>query len=294
MRNKYILIGVVVGVLLSSVVVVLAGNLDSPGAPTDAASESYTLKDIYDRLDAGTDGSKSTFTEPASGPSSTMHTLNDIMAKAPEMDDTNGAGVADVASGKKFWGLTSGAWGLQTGTASGGGGAGVPKTGQTTSYATGDDGDLQKGVAWPTPRFTDNADGTVTDNLTGLIWLKNANCAGATRDWSTALSDVAQLNTDGTMNSNNCGDTSNVGSHQNDWRLPNVRELYSLIHSGQPDPGAWLNSQGFSSVVSDFYWSSTTFAFYTGWAWAVDLGYSTVFDQGKTGDYSVWPVRGGQ
>jgi hypothetical protein len=31
----------------------------------------------------------------------------------------------------------------------------VPKTGQTTSYATGDDGDLEKGVAWPNPRFTD-------------------------------------------------------------------------------------------------------------------------------------------
>ena len=63
-----------------------------------------------------------------------------------------------------------------------GGGSGYPapvhKTGQTTSYATGDDGDLEKGVAWPNPRFTDNSDGTVTDNLTGLIWLKNANCFG--------------------------------------------------------------------------------------------------------------------
>jgi len=55
----------------------------------------------------------------------------------------------------------------------------VPKTGQTTSYATGDDGDLEKGVAWPDPRFMDNGNGTVTDNLTGLIWLKNANCFGA-------------------------------------------------------------------------------------------------------------------
>src|SRR5215831_10404550 len=52
----------------------------------------------------------------------------------------------------------------------------VPRTGQTTSYAAGDDGALQKGVAWPTPRFTDNNNGTITDNLTGLIWLKNANC----------------------------------------------------------------------------------------------------------------------
>lgn len=50
----------------------------------------------------------------------------------------------------------------------------VPKTGQTQSYTAGDDGDLQKGVAWPTPRFAGNGNGTVTDKLTGLIWLKNA------------------------------------------------------------------------------------------------------------------------
>jgi hypothetical protein len=64
----------------------------------------------------------------------------------------------------------------------------VPKTGQTTCWdehgepinceGTGQDGELQKGVPWPDPRFTDNADGTVTDNLTGLIWLRNADCFG--------------------------------------------------------------------------------------------------------------------
>ena len=36
----------------------------------------------------------------------------------------------------------------------------VPQTGQTTIYATGDDGDLQMGIPWPAPRFTDNSDGT--------------------------------------------------------------------------------------------------------------------------------------
>ena len=52
----------------------------------------------------------------------------------------------------------------------------VEKTGQTTEYATGDDGDLEQGVDWPNPRLTDNQDGTVTDNLTGLVWLTKANC----------------------------------------------------------------------------------------------------------------------
>jgi hypothetical protein len=55
----------------------------------------------------------------------------------------------------------------------------VPRTGQTTSYAASDDGALQRGVVLPTPRFTDNSNGMITDNLTGLIWLKNANCPNA-------------------------------------------------------------------------------------------------------------------
>ena len=98
---------------------------------------------------------------------------------------------------------------------------GVPKTGQTTIYAAGDDGDLQKGIALPSPRFTDNGNGTVTDNLTGLIWLKNANCIGASYpqldqegvpgdgavDWSNALNFVAGIN----AGIYDCSDTSGDG-----------------------------------------------------------------------------------
>ena len=40
----------------------------------------------------------------------------------------------------------------------------VAKTGQTVSYMAGDDGALRPGVAAPSPRFSDNANGTVTDN----------------------------------------------------------------------------------------------------------------------------------
>jgi len=57
------------------------GTPDSPSAP--AATSSYTLEDIYNRLDTGAPGTPSTFTEPTSGPGTgTMHTLNEIMAKA--------------------------------------------------------------------------------------------------------------------------------------------------------------------------------------------------------------------
>ncbi len=67
----------------------------------------------------------------------------------------------------------------------------MAQTGQTTSFAPGDDGDIQAGVPFPTPRFRDNQDGTVTDNLTGLIWLREANCSTISYvDWPTAVSTV--------------------------------------------------------------------------------------------------------
>jgi len=76
------------------------------------------------------------------------------------------------------------------------------KTGQTTQYEDGDDGNLQIGIADSGVRFTDNNDGTVTDNRTRLIWLKNANVTGDGEDWSDAFSDISELNSAGTMNGN--------------------------------------------------------------------------------------------
>jgi hypothetical protein len=121
MRKKYMMIGlagVVVGMLLSSAAVVLAGNLGSPSPP--GATSSYTLEDIYNRLHDGTQGSPSTFTEPASGPTAgSGHTLDEIMAQAPEaVDYQYGATAAHVLSGKTFWGLTPdlGTWGPRTGS----------------------------------------------------------------------------------------------------------------------------------------------------------------------------------
>jgi hypothetical protein len=295
MRNKYTWISVVLLVLafggLGFGVGRLAaapGTLDSPGPL--GSTLSYTLEDIYNRLDTGAAGAQRIFTEPSSGPTSgTGHTLNQTMAIAPEVDDTNGATQGDVLAGKTFWELTSGGWGLTTGTR---GAAPVPKTGQTTSYATGDDGDLEKGVTWPTPRFTDNGDGTVTDNLTGLIWLKQANCGG-TRNWANALTFANSLY-DGWTGDGSGGDCGlSDGSSAGDWRLPNVRELQSLIDYGRYYP-ALPSGHPFTGGQSKLYWSSTTYAPNTSLAWYVYMsdGYVSAYNQTNT--LYVWPVRGGQ
>jgi len=170
-----------------------------------------------------------------------------------------------------------------TGTHEGGGGAtynaGVPKTGQTTSYRTGDDGDLEKGVAWPDPRFTDHGNGTVTDNLTGLMWTKNANLPGGST-WNDAIDYCNAMN-------------AGAGTYgYNDWRLPNVRELQSLIDYSRWSP-ALPSGHPFTGVQPYSYWSSSS-ADLSYEAWFVYLPLGRVDHDNNADEYYVWPVRAGQ
>ena len=161
----------------------------------------------------------------------------------------------------------------------------VARTGQTNSYASGDDGSLQKGVVPPSPRFTDNLNGTVTDNLTGLIWLKNADCFGS-HNWANALSTVNVL----AEGSCSLTDSSVAG----DWRLPNIKELQSLIDFGQLFP-ALPPGHLFLNVQTDAYWSSTSDALSpTTLAWIIYLPAGGAVAIGKENLHSVWAVRGGQ
>ena len=157
------------------------------------------------------------------------------------------------------------------------------------------------GVEWPVPRFTDNGDGTVRDNLTGLIWLKDANCSlfNAPRNWYDALGILVPQ-----LENGYCGLSD--GSGAGDWRLPNLFELQSLHTLGNlgiiavpntTGTGYWTEGDPFQNVQESNYWTSTNHDVphpQVGYvAWIVDMDTVRVDFVLKTELYYVWPVRGG-
>jgi hypothetical protein len=97
--------------------VAFAGSLDNSGNPANGSNMPSTTA-IYNRLDSGAEISiPGAFQEPAAGPAPSGRTLAEIATKLPAADNSNGAALTDVLSGKTFWGLrTDGTWGLKTGT----------------------------------------------------------------------------------------------------------------------------------------------------------------------------------
>jgi hypothetical protein len=156
---------------------------------------------------------------------------------------------------------------------------GILRTGQTRSYAAGDDGDFERGVSWPDPRFVDEGDGTVIDRVTGLMWTKNAQKILGTMNWHDALKACNDL----------------VFAGYDNWRLPNVREILSLIDYGMDNP-ALPDGQPFDDVqTSHLHWSSTTCVPHTAQAWCVGLKNGAVGRYNKASNaYFVWPVRRGR
>lgn len=166
----------------------------------------------------------------------------------------------------------------------------VPRTGQTLCYkgggravlpcaGTGQDGDTLTGVAWPEPRFTDNGDQTMTDRLTGMVWTRDADPTAGHKTWQQALDAIKTLNREHYLG-------------HDDWRLPNVNELDSLVNK-QSALAAWLASQGFHNVKKDYYWTSSTYAAFAGSAWSVGMHSGIVAGRGKADGNCVWPVRTG-
>jgi len=162
--------------------------------------------------------------------------------------------------------------------------ANIWKTGQTVGYAVGDDGDLERGVTWPAQRFTDHGDGTVTDDLTGLMWAKNAGLPTGYKTWQEGLDYVKSINNSAEL------------AGYDDWRLPNRKELFSLIDRSMDDPDnpALPAGHPFQNVQSNSYWSSTSNVLVTDYAWVIKVWTGYMHFRRKSSNYYVWPVRSGK
>lgn len=142
---------------------------------------------------------------------------------------------------------------------------------------TGQDAEFRSGQAWPEMRF-DASGNVILDRLTGLMWLRNANAAEFPFNWREALEFFSGINSSGEFGFS-------------DWRLPNRRELRSLI-SHQTRRPALPDSHHFTNVFAHWCWSSTSAAAHPGHAWYVNLDGGRMFYGGKDQAYMVWPVRG--
>ncbi len=135
---------------------------------------------------------------------------------------------------------------------------------------------MQHGVDWqPVTRFTvDSTGSNVYDNLTGLIWTKNANIDGF-KQWASAISYCENL----------------VYGGRSDWRLPNARELFSLIDLSKASP-ALPAGHPFTGGPSFIYWSSSTDPYHDDMGIHVTMSYGDVDSEDKPYVYLVWPVCG--
>lgn len=161
------------------------------------------------------------------------------------------------------------------------------QTGQTGCYdeagqiipcrGSGQDGSFRRGLAWPFPRFGPIG-GVVDDLLTGLTWTTNANLTEYPLPWGEALDFIRAMN---------------IRAEHGfaDWRLPNRRELRSLI-SYQTRRPALPEQHPFLGVFLGWYWTSTTAAINPAYAWYVHMDGARMFYGRKDQDCLFWPVRG--
>jgi len=128
-------------------------------------------------------------------------------------------------------------------------GSSLPDTGQTADYADtfGEDSDYTINP----PSYVDNSDGTVTDNVTGLIWQK---IDGSSMSWEDAIA---------------YADLLSLGGHQ-DWRLPTSDELFEILDHGQHNPA--LNTTCFPANDAQYWWTCETRADDPGRVWVVNEG----------------------
>ena len=142
--------------------------------------------------------------------------------------------------------------------------------------------------------LTDMENGTILDNITGLIWLKDANAFGL-MSWDDAT-EAVQL-----LNSGELGLTD--GSEEGDWRLPTVEEWEAFVNTAYKTPalantagdGQWTEGDAFVNVQLDKgYWSSTLDDDDdSDNVWGVEVNSGSVASGSKLYNLYVWPIRSG-
>ena len=143
---------------------------------------------------------------------------------------------------------------------------------------------VRSGMVRQTNEFVNNGDGTVTDARTGLMWEQKTNDEGPNdKDldftWSEALSWIAFLNASDYLG-------------YSDWRLPNIRELASIIDFSRHIPS--IDTNFFPNTQTSSYWSSTTDLFPVSNAWNVFFGSGDISWNSKSGKRYARAVRSGQ
>ena len=262
------------------------GNTDSPGT-TPAATSSYSLDDIYDRLDTGATVTQDPFAEPtAPTGTGTMHTIDEIMALIPDRQ-----GSFTGAEGERTLTIPDGIYtGSSTATIVD---ADLSEENIRVGFFTifGVWGENEACVTCAgTPsdggRWCDNGDGTITDMTNGLVWLKDAGWGGA-YPWRGLDSAGA-----GARFADAFWRTRERGVA---WRLPTELELAHLYLD--PEGISRSNPVHFDNIQDGIYWTSTSDdSAQNTTAWGVDFSLATPASDRYVKDtaYYVWPVHGSQ
>lgn len=119
--------------------------------------------------------------------------------------------------------------------------------------------------------YTDNGDGTITDNVTNLMWQKQDDGAG--RAWADAVAYCAGLTL----------------ATYSDWRLPNRYALQSIVDYGAYSPS--IDSTNFPGTALNYYWSSSSRANFPNVAWVVYFDDGSVASDSKTSSHYARCVR---